>query len=82
MVDQRLVGHLDPEGQSRTGPGRSLLVELHLARRPEPVTSLVVRRASLGHRSLRHAFLQAEYELGQELRREQDAGSPLEARVY
>ena len=47
-----------------------------------PAASLVVRGPGVRHRPLRHAFLQAEHELGQELRREQDAGSPLEARVY
>ena len=62
--------------------GRALLVELYLARRPEPGASLVVRGAGVRHRSLRHAVLQAEHELGQELRREQDAGSALEARMY
>ena len=34
----------------------------------------------LRRRPVRHAFLQAEHQLGQELRREQDAGSALEAR--
>ena len=48
----------------------------------DPSPSLVERHAELRHRPLRHAVLQAEHQLGQELRREQDAGSPLEARVY
>ena len=79
---QCVAGHLDPEGEPGAGPRGSLLVELHLARRPEPVAPLVVRRPGVRRRPLRHALLQAEHELGQELRREQDAGSPLEARVY
>ena len=43
--------------------------------------TLVERNAELRRRLVRHAFLQAEHQLGQELRREQDAGSALEARV-
>ena len=72
------IRKVSPE-QAQGGP---LLVELYLARRSESGASLVVRGASVRHRPLRHAVLQAEHELGQELRREQDAGSPLEARVY
>ena len=79
---QRAAGHLDPEGQPGSGPGRPLLVELYLARRPEPVAPLVVRGPGVRRRPLRHALLQAEHQLGQELRREQDAGSPLEAGMY
>ena len=47
----------------------------------DPVTPLVERDAELRRRPVRHALLQAEHQLGQELRREQDAGSALEARV-
>ena len=64
------------------GAGRPLLDQLHLARRPGPVASVVERHAELRHRPLRHALHQTEHELGQELRREQDAGSALEVGVY
>ena len=68
--------------ESGSGPRRQVLVQLYLARRPGSVASVVERDPELRHRPLRHALLQAEHQLGQELRREQDAGSPLEARVY
>ena len=64
-----------------SGTGRQVLFKLHLARRPGPVASVVERHAELRRRPLRHALLQAEHQLGQELRREQDAGGALEARV-
>ena len=54
----------------RSGAGRPLLVELHLARRPESVKSLVVRRPGFRYRHVRYAFLQTVHELGQKLRRE------------
>ena len=71
------IRKVDPDPR----PGGQVLLELHLARRPRPVTSLVERDAELRRRSVRHALLQAEYQLGQEFRREQDAGSALEARI-
>ena len=46
---QRAAGHLDPEGQPGSGPGRPLLVELYLARRPEPRPPLVVRGPGVRH---------------------------------
>ena len=75
------AGFLDSQGGSGQGTGRQVLFQLHLARRPGPVPSVVERHAELRRRPLRHALLQAEHQLGQELRREQDAGSALEARV-
>ncbi len=75
------VGHVDSEGDAGAGAGGPVLDQLHLARGPGPLPSVVERDAELRRRPVRHALLQAEHELGEELRREQDAGSALEVGV-
>jgi nitrate reductase alpha subunit len=59
-----VAGLLDSQSRCRKGAGRKVLFQLHLARRPGSVPSVLERDPELRRRPLRHALLQDEHQLG------------------